>query len=91
MNAVAPGPTLTPILQGGAVTQEHLEAPRRLIPLQRLARSHEQAEAIWFLGTAASSFVTGTTVMCDGGITANAGIVPPPSADLSDVHHSLRM
>ena len=87
MNAVAPGPTLTPILQGGAVTQEHLEAPRRLIPLQRLARSHEQAEAIWFLGTAASSFVTGTTVMCDGGITANAGIFLPPGAALSDIHH----
>ena len=87
VNAVAPGSTLTPILQGGTVTQEHLEALRRPIPLQRLARPQEQAEVIWFLGTAASSFVTGTTVMCDGGITANAGVFPPPPADLSDVHH----
>ena len=87
VNAVAPGPTLTPILQGGAVTQEHLEALRRPIPLQRLARPQEQAEVIWFLGTAASSFVTGTTVMCDGGITANAGIFLPPGAALSDIHH----
>ena len=87
MNAVAPGPTLTPILRGGAVSHERLEALRRPIPLQRLARPQEQAEVIWFLGTPASSFVTGTTVMCDGGITANAGIFLPPSANLSDVHH----
>jgi NAD(P)-dependent dehydrogenase (short-subunit alcohol dehydrogenase family) len=52
-----------------------------------MARPEEQAEVIWFLGTAASSFVTGTTVMCDGGITANAGIFLPPAAELSDVHH----
>ena len=51
------------------------------------ATSAEQAEVIWFLGTAASSFVTGTTVMCDGGITANAGIFLPPAAALADVHH----
>jgi len=87
VNAVAPGPTLTPILRGGAVSHERLEALRRPIPLQRLARPQEQAEVIWFLGTPASSFVTGTTVMCDGGITANAGIFLPPSANLSDVHH----
>jgi len=91
VNAVAPGPTLTGILQGGIVTEEHLEALRRPIPLQRLAGPQEQAEVIWFLGTAASSFVTGTTVMCNGGITANPGIFPPPPADLSDVHHCLRM
>lgn len=87
VNTAAPGPTLTPILQGGSATQEHLEALRRPIPLQRMARPGEQAEVIWFLGTPASSFVTGATVMCDGGITANAGIFLPQSIALSDVRH----
>ena len=87
VNAAAPGPTLTPILQGGLATDEHLEALRRPIPLQRMARPAEQAEVIWFLATPASSFVTGATVMCDGGITANAGIFLPPAVALSDVHH----
>lgn len=66
MNAVDPGPTLTPILQAGTVTQEHLEALRRPFPLQRLARPQEQAEVIWFLGTAASSFVTMSTSIYEG-------------------------
>ena len=87
MNAVAPGPTLTPIRQRGAVTYEHREALPRAIPLQRLARPQEQAEVVWFLETLTSGFVAGTTVMCDGGSTANAGIFLPPPEDLSDVHH----
>ncbi len=88
VNAAAPGPTLTPILQGGSASQEHLEALRRPIPLQRMARPEEQAEVIWFLGTPASSFVTGATVMSDGGITANAGIFLPRSVPLSEVLYS---
>jgi meso-butanediol dehydrogenase/(S,S)-butanediol dehydrogenase/diacetyl reductase len=87
VNAVAPGPTLTPILQGGAATLDHLEALRRPIPLQRMSRPEEQAEAMWFMGTPASSYVTGTTLMCDGGISANAGVFLPASVPLSDVHH----
>lgn len=87
VNAMGPGPTMTPILQGGRVTPEHLDELRRNIPLQRLGRPEEQAEVIYFLGSPASSFVTGAVFMCDGGITANAGIFAPPSIPLSEVHH----
>ena len=87
VNAMGPGPTMTPILQGGRVTPEHLDELRRNIPLQRLGRPEEQAEVIYFLGSPASSFVPGAGFMCDGGITANAGIFPPPSVPLSEVHH----
>ena len=38
----------------------------------------EQAEAICFLASPAASFITGAVLMCDGGITANAGVFPPP-------------
>ena len=87
VNAMGPGPTLTPILQGGRITPEHMEEFRRNIPLQRLGRPEEQAEVIYFLGSPASSFVTGAVFMCDGGVTANAGVFPPISVPLSEVHH----
>ena len=87
VNAMGPGPTMTPILQGGRVTPEHLDELRRNIPLQRLGRPEEQAEVIYVLGSPASSFVTGAVFMCDGGITANAGVFPPVSVPLSEVHH----
>lgn len=78
VNVMAPGPTMTSILQGGKVTPEHLAELTRNIPLQRMGRPEEQAEAICFLASPAASFITGAVLMCDGGITANAGIFPPP-------------
>ena len=87
INAMAPGPTMTPILQGGAVTAEHLEEYRRPIALQRLGRPEEQAEVIYFLSSPEASYVTGALYMCDGGITANAGVFLPPSIPLDEVHH----
>jgi NAD(P)-dependent dehydrogenase (short-subunit alcohol dehydrogenase family) len=79
VNVLAPGPTTTSILQGGKVTPEHLAELTRNIPLQRMGTPREQAEAICFLASPAASFVTGAVLMCDGGITANAGIFPPPT------------
>jgi len=78
VNVMAPGPTMTSILQGGKVTREHLSELTRNIPLQRMGTPDEQAEAICFLASPAASFITGAVLMCDGGITANAGIFPPP-------------
>lgn len=78
VNVVAPGPTMTSILQGGRITPEHLSELTRNIPLQRMGTPEEQAEAICFLASPAASFITGAVLMCDGGVTANAGIFPPP-------------
>jgi NAD(P)-dependent dehydrogenase (short-subunit alcohol dehydrogenase family) len=78
VNVVAPGPTMTSILQGGKATPEHLAEITRNIPLQRMGTPEEQAEAICFLASPAASFITGAVLMCDGGVTANAGIFPPP-------------
>jgi NAD(P)-dependent dehydrogenase (short-subunit alcohol dehydrogenase family) len=79
VNVMAPGPTMTSILQGGRITPEHLAELTRNIPLQRMGLPEEQAEAICFLASSAASFITGAVLMCDGGITANAGIFPPPA------------
>lgn len=78
VNVLAPGPTMTSILQGGKVTPEHLAELTRNIPLQRMGTPGEQAEAICFLASPAASFITGAVLMCDGGVTASAGIFPPP-------------
>lgn len=78
VNAMAPGPTMTSIFQGGKLTPDHLAELTRNIPLQRLGTPEEQAEAICFLASPAASFITGAVLMCDGGVTANAGIFAPP-------------
>jgi NAD(P)-dependent dehydrogenase (short-subunit alcohol dehydrogenase family) len=78
VNVMAPGPTMTGILQGGRLSAEHLDELTRNIPLQRMGTPDEQAEAICFLCSPAASFITGAVLMCDGGVTAQAGIFPPP-------------
>lgn len=78
VNVMAPGPTMTAILQGGRLTSEHLDELTRNIPMQRMGTPAEQAEAICFLASPAASFITGAVLMCDGGVTAQAGIFPPP-------------
>ena len=40
------------------------------IPMGRLAEAEEIARAVLFLASPESSYVTGTTFMVDGGITA---------------------
>jgi NAD(P)-dependent dehydrogenase (short-subunit alcohol dehydrogenase family) len=71
VNCVCPGDTDTPLLhaearQLGQPEQEFLvESAQR--PLQRIGRPEEIAQAVLYLASDASSFVTGTTLVVDGG------------------------
>jgi NAD(P)-dependent dehydrogenase (short-subunit alcohol dehydrogenase family) len=80
VNAVAPGPTITGMTKGLETMPElHRDMTRR-IPMQRWGAAREQAQVAWFLCSPDASFVTGVTIPCDGGISANVGHFLPPEA-----------
>lgn len=77
VNAVVPGATETPLMWAN-VPGADIEAVRSqtadAVPLGRLAEPREIAEVIvWLLGDGAR-YVTGTHVVCDGGLLAKAAI-----------------
>ena len=79
VNAVAPGPTETGMTEGLIGRPALYEDMRRRVPMQRWGHAREVAEVIWFLASPAASFVTGVTVPCDGGVSANTGQFTPPA------------
>ena len=71
VNALCPGPVNTPLLQELFAKDEE-RAQRRLvhIPQGRFAEPEELAAAVAFLASDDSSFITGSTFLVDGGISA---------------------
>ncbi|ONH51383.1 oxidoreductase [Frankia sp. CcI49] len=78
VNAVAPGLTETSLMAPYLSQPAVVEASSQRIPLQRWGRADEQAGAVWFLASAAASYITGTTLVADGGLTSHHGAVPLP-------------
>ena len=70
VNAVAPGPTETGMLNRFTGTAERKAALVSGVPLGRIGEPDEIAHAILFLASDAASFVTGQIVTADGGKTA---------------------
>jgi NAD(P)-dependent dehydrogenase (short-subunit alcohol dehydrogenase family) len=71
VNALCPGPVNTPLLQELFAKDEE-RAQRRLVhvPKGRFAEPAELASAVAFLASDDASFITGSTFMVDGGISA---------------------
>ena len=69
-NALCPGPVRTPLLEE-FLSDREVRARRLVhIPMGRLAEAEEIAQAALYLASPDSSYVTGTTFLVDGGITA---------------------
>jgi NAD(P)-dependent dehydrogenase (short-subunit alcohol dehydrogenase family) len=69
VTAVAPGLTRTPINDDLAKDPEMLKTFLEKIPLGRMAKPWEIAAMMLFLASPSASFVTGTTIIVDGGAT----------------------
>jgi NAD(P)-dependent dehydrogenase (short-subunit alcohol dehydrogenase family) len=70
VNAVAPGPIQTGLLDRFTGTEENKAALASGVPLGRIGTPDEIARMIVFLGSDAASFLTGQIVTVDGGKTA---------------------
>jgi NAD(P)-dependent dehydrogenase (short-subunit alcohol dehydrogenase family) len=71
VNALCPGPVNTPLLQE-LFAQDPERAARRLVhvPMGRFGEPEEIASAVLFLASDDASFITASTFLVDGGISA---------------------
>ncbi|MBI2468822.1 MAG: SDR family oxidoreductase [Candidatus Rokubacteria bacterium] len=73
VNAVCPGRIATPMpmsrLKPGEDWEARLEEWGRNVPLRRVGRPEDVAHAILFLASEEASWITGTTLVVDGGVT----------------------
>ena len=69
VNCILPGTTDTPLIRTSNVTEEELNEIVSAFPLKRLGTPQDMANGIVYLLSDASSFVTGTELVIDGGYT----------------------
>ncbi|MCO8273721.1 SDR family oxidoreductase [Actinoplanes sp. TRM 88003] len=71
VNSIAPGPIATPGLSGLApdpeAAEQLLKGPASGVPMDRLGTPDEIADAVVFLASATSSYMTGAEIYVDGG------------------------
>jgi NAD(P)-dependent dehydrogenase (short-subunit alcohol dehydrogenase family) len=70
VNALCPGPVDTPLLRE-LYANDPVEAGRRMIhvPMGRFAEAVELANAVLFLASDESSYITASTFLVDGGLS----------------------
>jgi NAD(P)-dependent dehydrogenase (short-subunit alcohol dehydrogenase family) len=77
VNAIVPGPTETPLMWAN-VAEDDIPSMRaqveREVPIGRLAGPEEPARAALWLLSEHASYVTGSHLVCDGGLLAKAAI-----------------
>ena len=71
-NAVCPGPTRTPLLEGMAKGKEGerlIASLERAVPMRRLGEPEDVAAAVAFLASERAGYITGQTLSVSGGLT----------------------
>ena len=69
VNALSPGRFLTPLTEGEMSDPQKHDAWVKKVPLGRLGKPEELREIAVWLASEASAFVTGSTIVIDGGVT----------------------
>lgn len=69
VNAIAPGLTWTPMIASAAREQGLQDALKAMTPIGRMATPEEMASAILYLASDEASFVVGSLMVIDGGLT----------------------
>ncbi len=68
VNAVLPGAILTPLWDNLEVPQRERRRYARMVPAKRLGTGRDIANAVLYLASDEASFVTGTSLVVDGGL-----------------------
>ena len=76
VNCVCPGTidTRAPVLLGGDRADEIRRVQAEANPIGRMGEPEEIASAVLFLASREASFITGTALVADGGLTAHTGL-----------------
>jgi NAD(P)-dependent dehydrogenase (short-subunit alcohol dehydrogenase family) len=82
VNAVAPGRVATPTILA-RLTEERRATFEAAIPMGRMARPAEIAAVLLFLLSPLSSYISGTTIMVDGGVGATTPYMSGPGQVLA--------
>jgi NAD(P)-dependent dehydrogenase (short-subunit alcohol dehydrogenase family) len=75
VNSVLPGPILTPVWD--TATAQYVDEAKRATTLLRMGQPSEVAEAVCFLISDKASYISGASLLVDGGLTVRKDLSPP--------------
>lgn len=70
VNGINPGMVETPLIHHGTLTQEQLDDDKEHYPLKRYGKPEDIAYGVIYLLSDAASWITGQSIVIDGGVTA---------------------
>lgn len=69
VSCILPGQVNTPMVQKGTLTEEQYDAYKETVPMKRFAEPEDVALGVVYLLSDASSYITGSDLKIDGGVT----------------------